>query len=640
MHSKNICNILSLIIIVTIGTLLYVNSLNGEFVWDDKDLILYNQYLNPHSIKTLLSNDFYYGNQDISKIGYFRPVISLSYLADFTLWSRNPFGFHLTNLLFHLLNCIIIFFLGLMLLKNRKASLFTTIIFLTHPIHTESVAWISGRTDLICGGFYFLSLYSFTKFIVRDYKINLFYFLALIAFILSLFSKEMAITLPFITFIYGFYFSEQKKTLTLNKICGWLPFCLIIFAYFILRIWILEIKTNSMDINKLLQSDFLLTVSSGFILYLKKLVFPLNFNAYIMMDKTSSVLNTGVILFFILIIFFLYGAFHYRKNPGVIYFSILFFTITLLPVLNIVPLSSFVDVNFPVAERFLYIPSFGFCLFFGYLIFYLQKCSSLIKKVSIITSIIIISFYCNKTINRNKDWQNELTLNQITLKSSPGASVLYNNLGNLFYNAGKINYAKAQYERALYLRPDFAEAHNNLGGIHYNKGLLEVAEKEFKKAIALKPDYADAYSNLGVVYRDRKLYEKAIVANQKALKLKPTHKTHNNLGIVYSMINANKKAINEFQKAIRLNPYFIEARFNLAKILTRCGLKKDTVSEYQKILEIEPDNTLAHLYLADLYMNNERDMKKAAFHLNKVINLSPNHPRIDKIKRMLQEIKR
>jgi tetratricopeptide (TPR) repeat protein len=611
--------------------------LSCEFVWDDKALILQNQYLNWNNITTLFKNDFYYGNQDISKIGYYRPLISLSYLVDYTLWSKNPFGFHLTNLLFHLLDGIIIFFLGLIFLKNKEASLFTSIIFITHPIHTESVTWISGRTDLICGSFYFLSFYFYTRFISNDNKINLFYFLSLLVFSLAMFSKEMAITLPLIILIYGFYF----KTRFLNKISFWLLFYLIILGYFILRIWILEIKTNTLEMNKVLNLDFLLHLCSGYIFYLKKLILPFNLNAYIIIDKTSSILNSEAILFFLIIIFFLYGAFKYRKKPKVIYFSILFFTITLLPVINIIPLSAFIDVDFPIAERFLYIPSFGFCLFLGYFIFYLQKWWALHinRKVFIITFVIIIFFYCGKTINRNEDWQNEFILNQITLKSSPKASVLYNNLGNLFFKMGEMNNAKTQYERALNLRPDFAEAHNNLGSVYYNKGELEFAEKEFIKAIKLKPDYADAYSNLGVIYRDKKLYKKAIIANKKALRLKPTSKTHNNLGIVYSMINEDEKAINEFLKAIKLNPYFIEIRFNLARVLTRCRLQKDAISEYQGILKISPCNTLAHFYLADIYLNVEKDKKKASFHLNKILNISPNHPQIGKIKRMLQEIK-
>lgn len=147
---------LSLCLIVVLTFAVYANSLQGEFIWDDKDLIVDNSYIkNWSNLDTNLTKDFFYRSQDKGKVGYYRPVITLSYMLDYSLWKQNSSGYHLTNLIFHVLNSVTIYLLVLLLSGSLICSLLVSLLFAVHPIHTESVSWIAGRTDLIASFFLF-----------------------------------------------------------------------------------------------------------------------------------------------------------------------------------------------------------------------------------------------------------------------------------------------------------------------------------------------------------------------------------------------------------------------------------------------------------------------------------------------------
>ncbi len=217
-------HLIALAIIAVVSFVTYSNTLTGEFIWDDRELILDNYYVkNWENLPTIFSSDFFFTSSKEGKIGYYRPLITLTYMINYSLFKINPLGYHLTNIIFHLLNGVLVYLLAVHLLKSMRVPLLAALLFAIHPVHTESVSWIAGRTDVIACFFFLISLYCYVKFMEK--RGLLLYLISLLSFTLSLFSKEMAVTLPLILIAYDyFYTTEGKKGKLAERMRYWLPF--------------------------------------------------------------------------------------------------------------------------------------------------------------------------------------------------------------------------------------------------------------------------------------------------------------------------------------------------------------------------------------------------------------------------------
>ena len=584
-----------LIIIVVVSVLIYLYTLGNNFAYDDKFTITNNYLIRSwHKIFTIFTNDYFTASGELS----YRPVVTLSYFTDYSLWHLNPLGYHLTNLFLHSLNSVLLFFLFTRIFnvirgepdKESKTSVpfMASLVFCTYPILTEAVNAISYREDIMAATFYFAAFLFYLK--THQRQSVLWYVISLICYFLGLFSKEMAITFPILIGLYD-VLRHGKTFFTFKHIRYYIGYILITVFYVALRFVFLHNPTesyipypqNSLWIN-------FLTMSKVIASYIKLLFFPVHLNADYVVPNTSSPIELSFILSFLLIISVIvvtYRLFFYSKT---LFFSILWFFVTLLPVLNIIPIENI------MAERYLYIPLVGFCILGSQLLSLIPKPGS---KSGILTScsfpliiVIILIGFAWQTCNRSKIWFDELSLWSTTVVDSPQSSRAHNNLGVLFKKMGFIDAAMKEYNTAIQIRPDYSEAHGNLANVYMDKGLSILDKRVLSKT----------HDNLAKAYADEGHLKNAIAEYKKSIKISPFNETaHFNLGVTYGKMGLTNDAEIEYKNVIQLNDNNPHAHNNLGNIYEDRDLLDKAMTEYKLSASIDPESAITHNNIGNVY---------------------------------------
>ena len=523
--------------VLILTALVYANSLGNLFVWDDSWSIVDNGFIKSWKNLPLLFNrayltsfqDFgFLGERDIGsgEISY-RPVATLSYFIDYSLWGLNPFGYHLTNLLLHLFNLVLLYFFAALLTKEKKTPLLAALLFGLHPLNSEAVAVISFREDLLAFLFFIASLICYMKLdAFRGIKKGTIYIASLIFFLLALFSKEMALVLPLILVLYDFYFGMGKykalsQPLKLHKESSesrqrrdevscqarnkpkiyYIGYALVCLLY--LWVWAVLMR-NPGKVMVYLGGNFftnLFTMIGIIARYIQWVILPLGIHAVV--PDNASLAVTGftpmVFLSIVLIILLLAFAVKKFKTSKILSFSIFWFFITLLPVSNIVPVLSTI-----MASRFLYIPLAGFCLSAAVLLLR-QKIPS---KTTIALIILIIIFYSGLAMQRIRVYKTNTSLWSEMLKYYPQSALAHADMGVVFERNGLLGQAISEYQTAIEIDPGCAKAYFGLGNCYYMQDKLQESLGAYKKGLKLLKSKANqdrAYKKLEALFRGRGL---------------------------------------------------------------------------------------------------------------------------------------
>lgn len=641
-------------ILIILPFLVYLNCLHNDFVFDDIPLISQNQ-----GIKGLNKLPFIFGLKE--KIGSYRPVRMASYALDYFinqhLWSRlkglvgrydgydeglNPFGYHFSNLVYHIITVLLVFLVVNALTANSLVAFLAALLFSVHPVHTESVAYISGRRDILSTLFYLLGFYFFIRYRASSkWKYSV---LFLLCYLLALGSKEMAVTLPLLCFCYDIvrYLQvdiAERRPSSFKSIFRALKKVVITYRYFYLmffiaavgftyyKVWVKSPSQRHSFYGENIYLHFL-TVFKVIIHYLKLMFYPINLTAdysYNGFPLVSSPFEPATFATVLILVFILYGLGRLFTTFPLLSFGVIWWFLTILPVCHIFPHHEL------LAEHYLYLPSVGFFLCVALIITRGVE----ISKWRVVTSLslcAVVALFSVRTVYRNQDWKNGTTLWEKTVKVVPRCVRAQNNLGVWYYKQGRYQEAMERHQVALGLNPDSADSYNNLGNVYLAIDLYKEAEDNYKRAIQIEPDYEKAYSNLGMVYIKEGRYKDASKKFSEALKLnKRFAYTHFGLGVLLikygnrssrfnrPLINSAAKS---FKKAIRLNPWFAEAHNNLGSIYHAQGKLQEAMQEFMLAVRLKPDLLEAHRNLAELYgIMGKKD--KALEHYVRVFELSP-----------------
>ena len=546
----------------------FAYSLKSDFVWDDISRIKESSYrLNISNInyKSLLP---WLGKGIIGK--HYRPLLHISWIVDNETWGVTPFGFHLSNIIFHSISTVLFYFMVLLILREfnvqRRESIafISSIFFALHPIHVESVSFVAARADLLCSIFFFLAFI----FNILSYRKLWFFILTIIFFYLSLLSKEVAVAFPLVAIGFDLINGRFKSRGSFLRY----PFYgLLIFGYFFFRSTLLEsiIKLDLVYVGGVLKVLF-----SSYFFYLEKLVFPFNLNPFISTRPSGSY----YFLFSVLIIFILcvVAFVSIKKREGITAFGIYWIFSTLGPHSLVAVLSVAIT---PLAERFLYIPSAGFCLLLGY--FLVEAGERLnFKKLAWALGFILSLTYLFFTIKGQGVWKDNLTLWEYASKRSPINATPHVNYGTSLLQAGKTD--EAIGELLFAFKPGVRSgkkqriyASNNLGLVYLDKKDYETAEKWFNKTISDDPRFDTAYYHLGVVYiikgqngNDASYYRKAEEYLKQAVKIRRSYgRAHLALANVYMELGEREKARDEAKMALQSG--LIESLANHARNILR-----------------------------------------------------------------------
>jgi tetratricopeptide (TPR) repeat protein len=507
-------------------------------------------------------------------ISNWHPLTLLSHTLDWSMFGANASGHHLVSLLLHILAVIFLFLFFNKTTKSIWPAAFAAALFALHPLRVESVAWASERKDVLSMFFGMTALYAYA-FYAENFKLSK-YFLCLVLFALSLMSKPMLVTLPFVLLLLDYWplgrwqkalsdMAESRYQLAGRLVWEKAPLFLLTIASSIITFWAQKKEGSiaSEDILPLIMRATNAIVS--YVAYLDKTFWPFNLAVFYPYEFSLPLWKI-LILGLILIVITASVLYYIRKLPF-LFVGWFWYLGTLIPVIGLVQVGTQ-----GMADRYTYMPSIGIAIMLAWGISSLIKNENIRKKILFPAAIAILFVLAILTWTQCGYWKDSITLFRQTLSVTRNNDKIHDNLGSVFLKQNKIREAIYHYNRAISLKPYHYGYYNDRGNAYANLGMYQPAIDDFNKAISLKPDYVETYYNRGTFYGRIGQYQLAIVDLNKAISLKPDYiKAYNNRGIVYTKLNLYQMAIDDFNKAISLKPDYIDAYNNRAFIYLSQG---------------------------------------------------------------------
>ncbi len=595
-----------ILFIALIIIIVFSNSLKNNFAWDDKFLILNNPYIKDYSyVPEIFNNQLYEGDGIHSN--FYRPVQLLSFMIDYCIWKLNPFGYHLTSLLLHVVNSALVYIIILAISASPYMAFIAASLFSIAPAISGITFYTSARSDLLMALFLFLSIWFFIRYTQKG-KL-LFYALSVISFGLSLGCKEMAVVLPLLLVLIA-ALPPTGRSIALPRRWRWLfPYLAVLLVYALLRATIFNFAKGA---NAVIDLSFpatlplwvrLLTDLKVIFLYIKILILPIGLHMEWFIEPVSNIITSGVLVYMAGLIFVIVCLKKISGKNKLILFGSLWFLLTLLPVLNIYPIS----VLF--GEGWLYVPSVGFFIVLSAVFQDIIK-PKLGKTFSGILIALLLVYYAFFTIFYGWVWKDSVSLLENVLryeKNSPFIHLTYNNLGMGYYDKGDFKKSVEYCRKSIALAPDYADAYNNLGVAYIALGKNIKAAESFKRSIKLKKDYMPAYSNLGHLYTFMGMKDKAIDIMKDAIIINPDfYKAYLGLGYVYMDKMDIIKAEEFFKKASHLKEEDPEPHYCLGTVYVKNKNYKKALDEYSKALRLGLRDFEVYNKLGFAYIKNKR----------------------------------
>ena len=574
----------SCVLLLVLGSLVYGNHLHNSFQFDTVAYIM-NQHrldnINEQLTINYLFKDFFH-----------RSLLQVSIAFNAHLDGLRTFSYHLINLVLHLIKCLLVYFITLrtwFYLKSINSehkeneihfiALFTAVLFLLHPIQTESVVYIMSRSEVFAGTFYLCSILLFQVYISKDWPRRVgFKFVVLfipVFFLIGFSVKQTLITLPLVLLLY-FLFGQDSQSASirwLNKnkwkigITILVGISLLFHKLLTDELFLTGESTAGEDIGRL---NYMLTQPSViFYYYLKLLLFPINLN----IDPDIALITEWWSWKFITasmgiagLIFFSFRA----KEKRLLLYFISWFLIVLSPSSSIITLSDL------AAEHRTYLASYSFYAVIAFFVYkvthlnsksYPKKC----RDTMLVLSIFIFVIFSILTIKRNQIWASEVSLWSDTLKKSPQKIRPVINIAQAYTKIGNFNFAIEYYEKAINLNPNVFAVNYNLGNLYFVRGREKDALRLLNMAALINPKNPETHGLLGEIYLKRQQIELARFHLKLAVEIKPNYAlAMRNLGIIYYFhLKKPEEAAVYFSRALSVDPYQKDAdniRFLIKKI--------------------------------------------------------------------------
>jgi len=585
-HIKNIY--ITLVLILT--TIVFFNSLNNDFTnWDDDKYIFENEYIkdiSPTGIEKIFT-ETYFTN--------YHPLTTLTYAIEYRLFGYNAKVYHTTNLILHLINTLLVFLCVLRLGKNQQIAWITALLFGIHPMHVESVAWISERKDVLFTMFFILSLMHIIKYIQNGAQKKLSLLWAFLFFTGSLMSKSAAVVLPLIMLL---CYYEINKRIKIKDVLETLPFFALALVFGLITIKaqdfaIHDANTTYNVFNKIILVLYALSF------YIIRFIAPFNFSALHMYPSpVNNWLPTAYyvapLVLMALLLLYIYADKEAKQH---LRFGLLFFILNLILVIQILPFGQTI-----VSERYTYVPYIGLAFIMA---FYYTRLHKKFKIPATLVGIAFLIFLSVSTWQQNRVWANSISLWTKAIKVNPDNAIALRHRGDAWLALKKHEAAKADYNKAITLRPEYVQAYVNRGTVHSEQGFFEEAVKDYSKAIDINPNFAPAYYNRANIWQyNLSKFDKALADYNKALLLSEDYTdARNNRGILLINMGQHAEAIEDFNKIIASKPSFFMAYNNRGFAKSSMGKYQEAISDYDIVVKLQPKYALAFYNRGFAYLN-------------------------------------
>lgn len=587
--------ILIAVLVTLFAGLLYFNSLGNEFTnWDDGMI-----YANPvirqltwEGVKRIFTYE---------RANMYQPVRVLSYALDYHFWKLNPLGYHITNILFYILTCIMVFF-GLERLSihfrpgeepnsHVRVGLFGGLLFAALPVHVEAVTWLAARKEVLQGFFFFLAFYLYLRAREEDGRKRLtFLGMVLLFMLVASLSKPSAVVFPAVLLIYEV---SVRKTRWVGFLKDHWPFFVVSTIISLIFICIvIKVMLDAGGVKAYRGGNFFSNLLLSFYLLIENirlLIFTINYSAaYDLKDPgrlLGLVLSSSVGITLLLSGLAIWSL----KRTKVIFFAFFFFVVTLFPYLNIIPISTL------LADRYVFIASFSYCFLLGvgfdkfFALRATRYSEEFFKILSTTVFLLLLSGYSFMTFHQNRIWENSYTLWADAVEKQPESNTANALMGVVYMDLGMNEKALRHLEKAVQALPYDYESRNNLGIVHGRLGEFEKELKELLIAEQLKPDQYAVRVNLAVHFARQKEYDKAGEVLKNLINKNPRDgQLHYRLAMIYKEMEDYDSAIFELTRARELAPGIITPYEELGNIYVRLNDMKRAKDCISKAIESVP----------------------------------------------------
>jgi tetratricopeptide (TPR) repeat protein len=611
--------LLPALVIVCVGLYAYHNSLRGPFVFDDVAWIRDNP-----TIRQLWA-------AVASPQG--RRIVNLSLAVNYALGGLNVWGYHVVNLAIHILGALVLYgvvrrTLLCASLRERYGdeagwlALAVALIWVVHPLQSESVTYLMERSESLMGFFFLLTLYCVTRGAMSSDQRG-WYAAAIVSCALGMGSKEVMVVAPLTVLLYDRTFLSRSFREALRAraaLYAGLSGCWLVLVGLVAS----RFNANVGFGLSVTPWEYARTQPGVIVHYLRLSFWPsplvLDYYDWPVARTAATVVPAGALVFALLVATI--WALRYRPSVGFLggwFFLILAPTSSVLPIITEI-----------AAERRMYLPLaavivlvvIGWHMAFGGICGRLGWESGRRRIVEVAVLATMVAALAQLTVRRNEDYRSEVSLWTDVVAKRPNNARGYYNLGYALTTQGKLDEAIAHYSEALRINPAYAEAHNNLGNALTTQGKLDEAIAHYSEALRINPNSAQAHNNLGNALARQGKLDEAIAHYSEALRIYPADaEAHNNLGYALTTQGKLDEAIAHYSEALRIRPNFLEAHNNLGLALTTQGKLDEAIAQYYEALRIAPSAEV-HYNLATALAGDGRT-QEAIGHLEAALKLDP-----------------
>ncbi len=604
---------------------------------------------------------------------FWHPLTWLSHMLDCQLYGLNPAGHHITNLIIHISNTVLLFWTLSAFTNTLWRSAFTAALFAIHPLHVEPVVWVAQRKDLLSTFFWVLTMLLYFYYTKKPGRFR--YIMSLSVFILGLSAKPMLITLPFALLLLDYWplkrFNETKERaddfadyypslkniftdpVSFSLFKEKIPF-FILAGLFAITAFIAQKGGGAVaSFDSLPLTTRLLNAPVSYTGYIIKMFWPVNLGVLYPHPRLSLPWQSyagSIVLFIVITGFILWKL---REKP---YLAVgwLWYAGTLVPVIGLIQISIH-----SMADHYTYIPLIGLFIIISWGAYDLLSRNRFGAIISIVLAGLILSLSAILSWNQTGKWKDTITIFEHTGKVTRNNFIALNNVGSGLMAQDKITESIVYFQRALEFNPQNPDTLNNLGlaysklekfdkavgfflkALHFNPhfresrlnmgitlfktGKIDEAIEYFEHARKEAPDDPEVYFYLGAAMGAKQHYKGAAIFYTRALELNPEHlESCINLGIVLEMLGKPDEAVLRYKEALTIDPGSEAAHINLGALMEKQGNFDDAVNHYGKALDINPKNAEAHNNSGALYSKLGMH-KKALMHFSRAVNIRPDY---------------
>lgn len=615
--------------LLAIGILPYLNTLWNGLVYDDQYQIVQNPFLRSfHFVGTMFTTSVWAFQVKHGTVTYYRPLMSLSYLLIYQLIGPVPYAYHLANVLLHGVVVVLIFLVSRRIFGSEPLAWISVVWFALHPIHTEVVAWVASVPDIQMTFFLLLAFWFYLSLGKGVRHSGWILMASCGCFVLALLSKEPAITFPGIVFLCDWvrFFPHDKAALRRHLLCQ-IPLWIISVVYLYFRFFVLSgIVPNAIRASMAARQVAMSAVSL-FGHYMEKLVWPGTAGAAYRFEMTSTVKDPQFLVGVASVCAIGAAFIFFWRTRRPIAVGIIWMVLPLLPVLDAKVMASNV-----FAERYLYLPSIGFCWVAGELVVLAWKSALLRRRFALRVAlaglgITACSFASYAVVRRNTVWHDEARLFASILRQDPTNPTAHADLGAMYWNSGRKKEARAEwtkalavdpqnffaldnlgisaasekrygdailyFRRAIAARPGFPKPHAHLAEALLAMGDARGAETEFQKSLELSPFDVDTRNAYAKFCLNQSRPQDAEQLYRESLSVAPTSLALDALGQIAMDSKNVADAEKLFQQSVELDPFDAQAHFGLGEAYWAAGRLYDAKQEYQRGLNTDPSNRKA-----------------------------------------------